>query len=95
MSSLPGPGTIRGMNSRPYRTASIGDLERPDGWSPLRRELGVASFGINAWTAHEPGGSVIPEHDEVPSGHEELYVVTAGRPRSRWTASRSRYRWAV
>ena len=66
------------MSERPYRTALIADLERPDGWSPLRRELGVESFGINAWTAHEAGGPVIPEHDEVPSGHEELYLVTAG-----------------
>jgi tetratricopeptide (TPR) repeat protein len=66
------------MDDRPYRTASIGGIERPDGWSPLRRELGVESFGINAWTAHEEGEAVIPEHDEVPSGHEELYLVTAG-----------------
>jgi len=71
-------GYDRAMSDRPYRTASIGEVERPDGWSPLRRELGVESFGINAWTAHQAGEAVIPEHDEVPSGHEELYVVTAG-----------------
>jgi tetratricopeptide (TPR) repeat protein len=27
---------------------------------------------------HEADGRIIPEHDEVPSGHEELYVVIAG-----------------
>jgi hypothetical protein len=62
-----------------YRTASIGELERPDGWSPLRRALDVQAFGVNAWTAHAPGEQVIVEHTEVPAGHEELYVVVAGR----------------
>jgi len=62
-----------------YETAKIAGLERPDGWSPIRRELGVEAFGVNAWTAHEPGAVVIPEHDEAPSGHEELYLVLAGR----------------
>jgi tetratricopeptide (TPR) repeat protein len=57
----------------------LADLERADGWSPIRRSLGVRAFGINAWTAAEAGSPVIPEHDEEPSGHEELYLVTAGR----------------
>ncbi len=39
----------------------------------------MLAFGINAWTAHEPGATIIPEHDERPSGHEELYLVTSGR----------------
>jgi tetratricopeptide (TPR) repeat protein len=67
------------MTGKRYETARIADLERPDGWSPIRRALGVAAFGINAWTAHEPGATIIPEHDEKPSGHEELYVVVGGR----------------
>jgi mannose-6-phosphate isomerase-like protein (cupin superfamily) len=62
-----------------YETATIAELARPDGWAPIRRELGVQAFGINAWTAAEPGGTIIAEHDEKPSGHEELYVVVAGR----------------
>jgi tetratricopeptide (TPR) repeat protein len=62
-----------------YETATIADLARPDGWSPIRRELDVQAFGINAWTAAEAGGTIIPEHDEQPSVHEELYVVVAGR----------------
>jgi tetratricopeptide (TPR) repeat protein len=61
-----------------YETTRIADLERADGWSPIRLSLDVRGFGINAWTAHEADASVIPEHDERPSGHEELYVVTAG-----------------
>jgi tetratricopeptide (TPR) repeat protein len=63
---------------KPYETARLADLERPDGWSPIRLALDVRAFGINAWTAHEAGGEVIPAHDERPTGHEELYLVTAG-----------------
>lgn len=61
-----------------YETTRIADLERADGWSPIRLSLDVRAFGINAWTAHEAGVSVISEHHERPSGHEELYLVTAG-----------------
>jgi tetratricopeptide (TPR) repeat protein len=64
-----------------YRTARLGDLERADGWAPIRAALDVRSFGINAWTAHEAGATLIPAHDEVPSGHEELFLVTAGHAR--------------
>lgn len=39
----------------------------------------VQSFGVNAWTAAEAGARLIGEHGEIPSGHEELYLVTAGR----------------
>ena len=67
------------MTGRNYETARIADLERPDGWSPIRRELEVQSFGVNAWTAHEAGATLIAEHDERPSRHEELYLVVAGR----------------
>jgi hypothetical protein len=53
-----------------YRTARIVELERPDGWSPIRRELGIEAFGVNAWTSAAAGGRLIAEHDE-DSGHEE------------------------
>jgi tetratricopeptide (TPR) repeat protein len=66
------------VGTEAYQTARLADLERPDGWSPIRLALDVRAFGINAWTGHETGASVIPEHDERPSGHEELYLVTAG-----------------
>ena len=61
-----------------YETARISELERDNGWSPIRRHLNVMAFGVNAWTKHESGATVIPEHDERPSGHEELYLVLAG-----------------
>ncbi len=69
------------MTGKSHETARIADLERPDGWSPIRLRLDVQAFGINAWTAHEPGAEVILEHHEQPSGHEELYLVVAGRAR--------------
>jgi hypothetical protein len=61
-----------------FETATITDLALPDGWSPIRRGLGIEAFGVNAWTANEPGAVVIEEHDES-SGHEELYLVVSGR----------------
>ncbi len=67
------------MNEKRYRTATIADLQREDGWAPIRRELGVQAFGINAFSGREAGAQVIPAHDEKPSGHEELYVVVSGR----------------
>jgi tetratricopeptide (TPR) repeat protein len=66
------------MTGKRFEITSIADIEDAQGWSPIRKHFGVASFGINAWTAHEAGGTVIPEHDEVPSGHEEIYVVISG-----------------
>jgi hypothetical protein len=69
------------VGAQAYQTARIGELERPDGWAPIRAALGVQAFGINAWTAHEPGATLIYPHDEAPSGHEELFLVTAGHAR--------------
>ena len=60
-----------------YAVATIDALEREDGWAPIRRHLGIRSFGVNAWTGREPGETIIPEHDES-SGQEELYVVMNG-----------------
>lgn len=62
-----------------FDVVTIAELEDGQGWSPIRKRLGVQAFGVNAWTAHEAGQGIIPEHDEAPSGHEELYVVLAGR----------------
>jgi tetratricopeptide (TPR) repeat protein len=58
-------------------TTTIAGLALGNGWSPIRRELGIQAFGVNAWTADEAGATVIEEHDES-SGHEELYVVVGG-----------------
>jgi tetratricopeptide (TPR) repeat protein len=66
------------MTEKRYEAVSLGEIEDASGWAPIRKHLGVQSFGINAWTVGEVGERIIPEHDETPSGHEELYVVTAG-----------------
>jgi tetratricopeptide (TPR) repeat protein len=69
------------MTGKRYETASIADMEDSRGWSPIRKRFGVESFGINAWTVANADQRIIPEHDEVPSGHEELYLVIAGHAR--------------
>ena len=51
-------------------------------FQPIRRELGVRAFGVNAYTAREAGDQLIEPHDETGSGsghQEELYVVVSGR----------------
>lgn len=58
-------------------TIDITEIRRPTGWSPIRRELGVGAFGVNAWTA-EQGKNIVGEHDETQSGQEELYLVLNG-----------------
>jgi hypothetical protein len=76
------------VSSSGYRVARIGALEPARGaegseWLRLRRDLGVAAFGINAYRA-KAGGRVIEEHDETGSGagrHEEAYLVLSGRAR--------------
>jgi tetratricopeptide (TPR) repeat protein len=55
----------------------IATIKNSNGWSPIRRELDVQAFGINAWSGDE-GTSLVGEHDETSSGHEELYLVVAG-----------------
>jgi mannose-6-phosphate isomerase-like protein (cupin superfamily) len=50
-------------------------------WKPVRRTLGIEAFGINAYTA-DAGEQIVEEHDERGAGaggHEEVYVVVAGR----------------
>ena len=57
------------------------DIERSGSrneWVPIRRKLGIQAFGVNAWTG-DTGTTLVGEHDEVPTGHEELYIVVAGR----------------
>ena len=47
----------------------------------IREHLDVQAFGINAYSG-DAGQTVIDEHDEaqaLAAGHQELYVVLAGR----------------
>jgi hypothetical protein len=68
-----------------YAIASLDDIDEvTDGrepWRPVRHHFGIASFGVNAWTAAEVGDRIINEHDETDDEHEELYLVHRGRAR--------------
>jgi len=48
-------------------------------WRPVRRTLDIGAFGINAYVAINAGDDVVEEHTERSLGHEEAYVVLAGR----------------
>ena len=48
-------------------------------WRPVRRTLDIGAFGMNAYVAHNAGDDVVEEHTEESLGHEEVYVVLAGR----------------
>jgi len=50
-------------------------------WKPIRHYFGLSAFGINAYIARAAGDTLAGEHDEAQSGHEEVYLVTAGRAR--------------
>ena len=60
-----------------YETRRLQDVEAVRFWRPVRRELGVHAFGVNAWTGDD-GAELIVAHDESSSGHEELYFVVEG-----------------
>jgi tetratricopeptide (TPR) repeat protein len=68
-----------------YQVASLAELEAfpvdQEGltWRPIRRRFGIASFGVNAYTAERAGDRVVEEHAETGNGHEEAYVVVSGR----------------
>ncbi len=47
-------------------------------WAPIRHHFGITAFGVNAWRGG-PDDEVIKRHDEVESGHEEMYLVLSGR----------------
>ena len=46
---------------------------------PVRRTLDIGAFGINAYVAPQAGDDVVEEHTEKMYGHEEVYLVLAGR----------------
>jgi mannose-6-phosphate isomerase-like protein (cupin superfamily) len=65
-----------------YSVAQLADIEEvTDGREPfriVRHHFGIESFGVNAFTGVNVGDRIINEHTE-DEGHEELYVITAGR----------------
>lgn len=62
-------------------TATITELTRETGWARrCAQTLNARAFGVNAYTK-DAGEHVVGEHDELRSGHEELYLVVSGRAR--------------
>lgn len=66
------------MSDGPYRVARIGEIDPVGRWLPIRRQLGIGAFGVNAYKPRPGDDRVIDEHDETTGGHEELYVVVEG-----------------
>lgn len=71
-------GRVRTLSILDAPPVTIADGELS--WVPVRRRLGIRSFGTNAFRAAREGDTVIEEHVESP-GQEELYVVLRGRAR--------------
>ena len=59
-----------------WRVMRLDDMERRGSFIPVREQLGINSFGINARTVGEDG-TLINEHDEA-GGQEEVYLVLDG-----------------
>ena len=72
-----------------FTVVHVDDIpEQDDGqvpMRPVRHHLGIAGFGVNAWTARNVGDRIIPEHREADESEdeldrdEELYLVVQGR----------------
>jgi quercetin dioxygenase-like cupin family protein len=70
------------VSERPFETARLDEIKgigSGGGWKPIRRRLGIRSFGVNAYIPEGDDGEIIGEHDEQTTRHEELYVVISGR----------------
>jgi tetratricopeptide (TPR) repeat protein len=77
---MPEPARVAHLDDLPAARIVGGAIT----WRPVRRELGIGAFGVNAFTAERAGDELIEDHDETggASGrHEELYVVLRGHAR--------------
>ena len=62
-----------------FTIVHMDDFERPfPKWALARRSLGLQSFGMNV--VELPPGETIPEHTEVESDQEEVFIVLEGEP---------------
>ena len=70
-----------------YTVTKLDEIEEiSDGrcpWRPVRHQLGITAFGVNAFTGKQVGDRIINEHDEAGEHdlQEELYLVHQGRAR--------------
>ena len=67
------------MNDKPKpHVTRLEDIEPRGRNIPVREQLGIHAFGINAFKPDEDG-LLINEHDESGSGQEEVYIVLDGK----------------
>jgi uncharacterized cupin superfamily protein len=60
-----------------FTIVHMDDLERPfPKWALARKSLGLQSFGMNV--VELPPGETIPEHTEVESDQEEVFIILSG-----------------
>jgi tetratricopeptide (TPR) repeat protein len=63
-----------------WKAARLEEIElRRGGWTPIRAHFDVQALGVNAWSGENAGDTLIGEHTEEDTGHEELYLVLRGR----------------
>jgi uncharacterized cupin superfamily protein len=65
-----------------WKVAAIDEIppvkaDWPTTWKSVRHHFGITAFGVNAVTK-DAGNVLIPEHDHVETGEQELYVILAG-----------------
>ena len=60
-----------------WKVARLDEIERRGRDIPVREQLGIHSFGINAFVDRR-GWHAVNDHDEAGSGQEELYFVVDG-----------------
>ena len=58
-----------------YSIVHVDDIpEQDDGRTPMRavrHQLGITSFGVNAWVAKNAGDRMIPEHREADESEDD------------------------
>ena len=70
-----------------YNHVDLQDVEPFRGvFYKMRRALGVEGFGINY--IEVPPDAEGMEHDELQTGHEEVYVILDGSDPMRWRSRR-------
>jgi hypothetical protein len=67
--------TVRAIVDMPV--VSDADPDDPT-WYPLQHVLGIGTFGVTLFVAHEAGQTLMQDHDERASGQQEPYLVLDG-----------------
>lgn len=69
--------------SKGWKVADVHDIPPikaswSKGWHSIRHFFGITGFGVNGVTRNK-GEILTPEHDEMKSGQQELFVVLEGK----------------